>query len=144
MTNDPRDLEILVAKIQKQLAPEAEVLHDVKLDGRKSKTKRQVDVLVREKIGQYEIQIIIDCKDYARRVDVKGVEAFSGLLSDVGAQKGVLVAPKGFTETAKTLPTRSPRSVPRSGRIPADRVPRLSLKFPPFPRLFHYAFHDTS
>ena len=102
MTKASRDLEILVAKIQKQLAPDAEVLHDVKLDGRKSKRKRQIDVLVKEKIGQYPIQIIIDCKDHARPVDVKGVEEFYGLFSDVGAQKGVLVSPKGFTKTAKT------------------------------------------
>jgi hypothetical protein len=101
MSTASRDLEILVAKIQKQLAPKAEVLHDVKLDGRLSNTKRQIDVLVREKIGQYEIQIIIDCKDYNRPVDVKGVEEFDGLLRDVGAQKGVLVCPKGFTEAAK-------------------------------------------
>lgn len=72
------------------------------LDGRASKRKRQIDVLVRERIGQYEISIIIDCKDYNRPVDVKGVEEFYGLLTDVGAQKGVLVCPKGFTETAKT------------------------------------------
>ena len=102
MTAMSRDLELLVAKIQKQLAPKAEVLHNVKLDGRLSKTKRQIDVLVRERIGQYEIQIIIDCKDYNKPVDVKGVEEFDGLLRDVGAQKGVLVCPKGFTDTAKT------------------------------------------
>ena len=102
MTKASTDLEILVAKIQKQLAPKAEVLHNVMLKGRSSKINRQVDVLVREKIGQYEINIIIDCKDYAEPVDVKGVEEFDGLLRDVGAQKGVLVCPKGFTSTAKT------------------------------------------
>jgi hypothetical protein len=32
---------------------------------------------------------------------VKGVEEFYGLFDDVGAQKGVLVCPKGFTEAAK-------------------------------------------
>ncbi len=101
MTADSRDLEILVAKIQQQLAPQAEVLHDVKLDGRQSKTKRQIDVLVRQKVGQYEIQIVIDCKDYNKPVDVKGVEEFQGLLRDVGAQRGVLVCPKGFSEAAK-------------------------------------------
>jgi Restriction endonuclease len=101
MTTDSRELELLVAKIQKQLAPNAEVLHNVRLDGRLSRTKRQIDVLVRERIGQYEIQIIIDCKDHNRPVDVKGVEEFDGLFRDVGAQKGVLVCPNGFTETAK-------------------------------------------
>ncbi len=106
MANDGRNLEILVAKIQSLLAPDAEVLHDIKLDGRDSGTKRQIDVVVRQKIGQYEILIVIDCKDHARPVDVKGVETFAGLLKDVGAQKGVLVCPKGFSEAAKTLATK--------------------------------------
>jgi hypothetical protein len=90
-----------VAKIQQQLAPKAEVRHNVLLDGHLSGRKRQIDVLVREKIGQYEINIIIDCKDYNKPVDVKGVEEFYGLFQDVGAQKGVLVCPKGFTQAAK-------------------------------------------
>ncbi len=96
------ELELLVAKIQKQLAPKAEVQHNVFVDGRLSKRKRQIDVLVRERIGQYEIRIIIDCKDYNKPIDVKGVEEFAGLLADVGAHKGVLVSPKGFSEAAKT------------------------------------------
>jgi hypothetical protein len=70
MTTASRDLEILVAKIQKLLAPNAEVLHDVKLRGRKSNRMRQIDVLVRDRVGQYEILIIIDCKDYQRPVSV--------------------------------------------------------------------------
>jgi len=49
MTKSSRDLEILIAKIQKQLAPNAEVLHYVKLDGRLSKQSRQIDVLVHQK-----------------------------------------------------------------------------------------------
>jgi Restriction endonuclease len=105
VANDSRDLEILVAKIQRQLAPDAEVLHNVRLDGRESKTKRQIDVLVRQKIGQYEMSIVLDCKDYERPVDVKGVEEFYGLVRDVGAQKGALVCPKGFTGAAKTRAT---------------------------------------
>ena len=96
-----RELELLVARIQQQLAPTSQVHHDVKLPGRRSGRSRQIDVLVRQQVGQYDIKIIIDCKDYARPVDVKGVEAFYGLLDDVGAQKGVLVCPKGFSSSAK-------------------------------------------
>jgi hypothetical protein len=105
VTSNSRELEILVAKIQKELAPNAEVLHDAKLDGRQSKTKRQIDVLVSQRIGQYEMLIVLDCKDYARPVDVKGVEEFHGIVKDVGAQKGALVCPRGFTEAAKTRAT---------------------------------------
>lgn len=96
------ELEQLVQKIQQQLAPQAEVLHNVKIQGRLTRTGRQIDVLVKEKVGQYDISIVIECKDYKRPIDVKGVEEFAGLLEDVGAQKGVLVCPMGFSETAKT------------------------------------------
>ena len=101
MKTASRDLEQLVARIQQQLAPDSEVLHDVELDGRLSKRKRQIDVLVRQNVGQYEIRIVIECKDYVRPIDVKGVEEFYGLLDDVGGQKGVLVCPSGFSRAAK-------------------------------------------
>ncbi len=97
-----KELEELVAKIQKQLAPHAQVQHNVLMVGRASKRKRQIDILVKQKIGQYEINVVIECKDYKKPVNVKGVEEFYGLLDDVGAQKGVLVCPKGFTKAAKT------------------------------------------
>lgn len=105
MAKQYRELEILVAKIQKQLAPDAEVLHDQKLSGRHSNVKRQIDVLVRQRIGQYEMTIVIDCKDYNKPVDTKGVEEFHGLVTDVGANKGVMVCPKGFSEAAKNTAT---------------------------------------
>jgi len=97
-----RELEILVANIQQHLAPNAVVTHNVLLDGRKSKTKRQIDVLVEQTIGQYLMRIVIDSKDHSVPIDVTGVEQFSMLVDDVGAHKGVLVAPRGFTKSAKT------------------------------------------
>lgn len=95
------ELELLVQRIQQQLAPAADVQHNVRIPGRHTGAKRQIDVLVHERVGQYDINIVIDCKDYKHPVDVKGVEEFSGLLDDVGAQKGVLVCPAGFSEIAK-------------------------------------------
>jgi len=97
---DWKELEYLVAMIQKQLSPDATVQHNVMLDGVESETKRQIDVLVEQNIGQYTMQIVIDCKDYAKPVDVKGVEEFQGLVQDVRAHKGALVCPSGFTKAA--------------------------------------------
>lgn len=97
-----RQLEELVADIQRDLAPGAEVLHNVKLKGRESGIDRQIDVLVRQSIGQYQMMIAIDCKDYASAVDIKGIEEFVGLVADVGAHQGAMVCPKGFTPAAKT------------------------------------------
>jgi hypothetical protein len=96
-----QQLELLVAAIQKELAPGATVRHDVKLPGTQSETERQIDVLIEQNIGQYTMRIVIDCKDYATPADVKAVEAFQGLIQDVGAHRGALVCPAGFTRTAK-------------------------------------------
>ena len=104
MNEDAKDwqqLVVLVAQIQKELAPGAVVEHNVKLKGHVTGEMRQVDVLVKQKIGQYEMLVALDCKDYKTPVDVKSVEEFHGLLTDVGAHKGALVCPKGFTRTAK-------------------------------------------
>lgn len=100
MTESYRDLEILVAKIQRSLSPDAEVTHNAKILGR-SGTHRQIDVLVTKAVGQFSIRIAIECKDLKRPADVKVVEEFSGLLQDVSANHGALVCPRGFTATAK-------------------------------------------
>ena len=99
--SDFKDLEILVAKIQKQLSPGATVTHNAKIMGRKTEVLRQIDVLVEQNIGQYKMSVVIDSKDYKVPVDVKGIEEFHGLVDDVGAQKGVMVCPAGFTPAAK-------------------------------------------
>jgi hypothetical protein len=99
-TPDWKELEYLVVMIQKQLSPDARVEHNVMLDGIDSETKRQIDVLVEQNIGQYTMRIVIDCKDYSKPIDVKGVEEFHGLTQDVRAHKGALVCPSGFTKSA--------------------------------------------
>lgn len=106
MTDKPaapewKQLELLVAEIQKQLAPGATVTHNAKLHGMQSETTRQIDVLVEQSVGQYPLRIVLDCKDTAAPVDVKGVEEFDGLVKDVGAHKGAMVCPKGFTASAR-------------------------------------------
>lgn len=97
-TNFPKDeadykkLEKLVAKIQQDLAPRSRVSHNVRLKG-KSGAQRQIDVLVEDRVGQYDIRIVLDCKDYKTPVDIKDVEECAGLFEDVSAQRGVIVCP---------------------------------------------------
>ena len=90
-------LEQLVARIQRQLAPNSKVEHNIDLPTLNGRRKRQVDVLVTDQIGQYEFKIVIDCKDHAKKLDVREVGTFHDLVQDVGAHRGVLVCPKGFT-----------------------------------------------
>jgi len=46
-------------------------------------------------------RIIIDAKARSRRIDVTHVEAFRGLMEDVGATHGYLVCPRGHTSAAQ-------------------------------------------
>lgn len=131
---DFEDLELLVAKIQRELAPTAEVLHNQRLQGRKSGRDRQIDVLVKDRIGQYDIFIVVDCKDYKKPADVKSVEEFYGLVDDVGAQKGVLVCPSGFSAAAKTRA----EGLQISLYSPVDTEPHKWTVSPLVPTLFDF------
>ncbi len=102
-----KQLEVLIAEIQRDLAPGAKVTHNATLPGYDSETDRQIDVLVEQQIGQFPMRIIFDCKDYARPVDVKGVESFIGMIKDVRAHQGCLVSAKGFTASAKKVAKRA-------------------------------------
>jgi hypothetical protein len=93
--------EKLVAKIQADLAPTATVRHNERIYGRKSETERQVDVAIRQSIGQFEVLIVIDAKDHRAPADIPEVGGFIDLVSDIGAQRGAMVSASGFTEGAK-------------------------------------------
>lgn len=105
MTQKPdpswRALELLVADIHSQLMPGAIVTHNAKLQGFESEVERQIDVLIDQQVGPYNIRVVVDCKDYKSPVDVKGVEEFFGLVQDVRAHTGAMVCPSGFSPAAK-------------------------------------------
>lgn len=98
-----RRFEKLVAKVQQELAPNAIVTHDDRIMGHESETPRQVDVTVKQRIGQYNMLIAIDCKDYKRAVNITEVDQFIRLIKDIRANKGVMVAANGFSGTAKRI-----------------------------------------
>lgn len=101
--NEPKwkRFEKLAAKIQADLAPTATVSHNEKLFGRKSETERQIDITVRQSVGQFNILIVIDAKDHKAPVDIPELGSFIDLVDDVGAQRGAMVSASGFTEGAK-------------------------------------------
>ncbi|MFC1958940.1 hypothetical protein ACFLV6_03410, partial [Chloroflexota bacterium] len=65
-----RTYEKLVAKVQQELAPDASIKHDDQIWGYDSKKNRQIDVSIRQQIGQYNLLIAMDCKDYKIPVDI--------------------------------------------------------------------------
>ena len=83
----------------RKLFPESNILTNQRMAGRCG-SMRQVDILVRERVAGREINIVVDGKYFSRKVDVKVVESFAGLVRDVRAHKGILVTNVGYTATA--------------------------------------------
>lgn len=104
MTEDWRDYEEYIAgKLEEWGGEGAEVLIDQKLPGTISKVDRQIDALV---TGAFVGGVVpkataaVDCKCYGRKVDVKDVEAFIGLVEDVQTDFGLLITTQGFSKAA--------------------------------------------
>ncbi|MBA3402294.1 MAG: restriction endonuclease, partial [Actinobacteria bacterium] len=79
----------------------------MRLPSRSGGRKRQIDVLIRLPLADMgEELMVVDCKRYGSKVDVKDVEAFVGLVEDVGAAMGLLVT----TDSPSASPTTSPKT----------------------------------
>jgi Restriction endonuclease len=94
--------EVVIAEIQKQLAPQADVHHNQKIVGQSGR-RRQLDVAITQKVGPYPILIVLECRRRTRPVSIEGMEAFSRKLKDVRAALGVMVSTAGFAEGAQAI-----------------------------------------
>jgi len=96
-----KEFESIIKRLQGSFSKDAVVTANEKLLGKNSLRYRQIDVAVRTKIGTENILIIVECKKWTRKPDVKAVEAFAGVKEDVGAQIGIMVSTAGFTSAAR-------------------------------------------
>jgi hypothetical protein len=62
--------------------PEAEVSYNVTVEGRYSKTPRQIDILIEANIAGNRFRIIVDGKYFSEKIDVKDVEMFIAMVGD--------------------------------------------------------------
>ena len=95
-------LELVVAELQKQLAPKAEVHQNHHIIG-KSGRRRKLDIAVSQKVGTYPILIVFDCKRHKGPVKMKHIESFAGQVEDVKANLGVMISNSGFDAGAKAV-----------------------------------------
>lgn len=83
-------------------SPDKCVTFNARIRGRISKRSRQVDASIDARHCTQNLnRLIVDAKLRKRKVDIKDVEAFRGLMEDVGAAYGYLVCSAGFTKSAE-------------------------------------------
>lgn len=92
--------EMSVHEMLAALDPNAEVIHNTRVDGRFSQTKRQIDIWAVGRIVGLEVSVAVECKRRRRVVDVETVDAFVGKLIDIGADRGLIYSYSGFTNAA--------------------------------------------
>ncbi|HZO70644.1 MAG TPA: restriction endonuclease [Ktedonobacteraceae bacterium] len=96
---DYETFENIVANLHQALYPEASITWNKKIMG-KSGIERQIDVFIESYSGIYPIKIVVDCKHYASKVDIKDIESTWMLVNDVRANLGVIICNSGYTEGA--------------------------------------------
>ena len=102
-----------------QLSTDYCVTPNARLAGRISKRSRQIDVLIDLRYDtDNSRRIIVDAKKRTRKINVNDVEAFRGLMEDVGATHGYLVCPNGYTKSAE----RRAQSAVSIRLVPLDRL----------------------
>jgi hypothetical protein len=79
------------------------VTRNARVDGRQSRSKRDVDVLIEGRINLFAVRIAIEAKNYQDPVGVEKIEALHTKLEDIGVDLGVMVSSEGFTKPAKSM-----------------------------------------
>src|SRR6266511_3891389 len=95
--------ERLIARLMvDQLGTDVCVTPNARVRGRISDAVRQIDVLIDARHDtDNSRRIVVEAKKRRRKIDVKDVEALEGLMKDVGATHGYLVAPTGHSPAAE-------------------------------------------
>lgn len=83
------------------LGDEVTITRNTYLQGQKSGQRRQIDVLVQGDLFSHrDATLVVDAKRRTRRIDITQLEQFLGLLDDVSADLGLMVASSGYTSGA--------------------------------------------
>lgn len=104
MANNGKNLEKVVYLVQQVLKtdPNAKIYQNYFLLNDRGE-KREFDVVIQTSINDFQLTIVIECKDYNKAVSVDKIEAFEGKCNRVKAvSKKVFISTNGFQSGALT------------------------------------------
>jgi hypothetical protein len=93
--------EIQIFEKLDELFPNSDIKKDQRIIGRYSERSRQIDILVKSQSIGRELLIVIDCKKFSKKIDIKTVESFIGFSEDVGAHIGIMITNVGYSKSAE-------------------------------------------
>lgn len=95
-----RNYEHYIYYTFKDKYPATDIEFNKKIKGVISGRSRQIDLYIKGKIAGEPLTVIVDCKYFNKKIDIKIVESFLGFVKDVKGNKGILITNKGFTKSA--------------------------------------------
>ncbi len=95
-----RDYEKQVLEYFQVYYPGSQILFDQKILGKFSKVERQIHILIESDVTDKTQRIIVDCKFYSKKINVKHVESFSSMVEDVEGDQGILITNLGYSKAA--------------------------------------------
>lgn len=90
----------LIALVNKQLAGHAHTEESVLLTDAITGEFREVDVLIKASIADYETRLAVECIDWKRKADVTWVEKMFQKHQNLPTDKLILVSRSGFSSAA--------------------------------------------
>jgi len=102
MNNNGKAFEDLTEAIYRELLrgdPDVEIDRNVRVAAPEG--YREVDVLIRTKVGPFSLTTIIECRDRKGAVGIEQIDAFHSKMRDLKASKGVMVSRNGFSRSAR-------------------------------------------
>ena len=105
MTKRGTEYELFVKQVYENLnhadgLTDVQIQHDVKLTG-VAGVEHQIDVFWTFKRGGVDYRVVVECKDYNRKVSLEKIKAFHALLHDLGNVRGVFATRVGFQSGAR-------------------------------------------
>jgi len=93
-------LQRVVFHIQRQLAVDAQVQESAFLPDRSTGSNREVDVVIKSRVGGHDIIVCVECQEHGRRATVEWVEQMAMKHNSLPTSKLVLITAKGFSQAA--------------------------------------------
>ncbi len=97
-----RSFEKLIEHLERVVSehPDATIEAPKKFIDKKTRRKRQHDVVITTKTGHHVLTIAIECRDRSIKIGSPQVEGFWAKCLDTGVNQGIIVSPKGFAKPA--------------------------------------------
>lgn len=106
-----KEYEDIVFEECKNCIPCDNIQKNVHQKGQYSKRSRQIDIFIEQTIKGRTVKTVIDCKYYNRKVNVKKVESFIGMIDDLNVDRGIIISDMGYTKAALDRAYYNPKHI---------------------------------